>query len=120
MTRSPSTRREALSGNFSILPPITLDAEGTQYIYNIEEEFDLCKKRRFKVPGDKKLYTATVPEGTDYVYVNYPADFKYTPLSYCALLDTTGAFAGYDCPGFELADNASGGKTLKLPVSYLY
>ena len=62
----------------------------------------------------------TVPEGTDYVYVNYPADFKYTPLSYCALLDTTGAVAGYDCPGFELLDNASGGKTPEAPglVSY--
>ncbi len=61
----------------------------------------------------------TVPEGTDYVYVNYPADFKYTPLSYCALFDTTGTVNGYDCPGFELLDNASGGKTLKLPVPYL-
>ena len=96
---------------------ITLDAEGTQYIYNIEESSIYVE--HFKVPGDKKLYTVTVPEGTDYVYVNYPADFKYTPLSYCALLDTTGAVAGYDCPGFELLDNASGGKTLKLPVPYL-
>ena len=96
---------------------ITLDAEGTQYIYNIEESSIYVN--HFQVPGDKKLYTVTVPEGTDYVYVNYPADFKYTPLSYCALLDTTGAIAGYDCPGFELLDNASGGKTLKLPVSYL-
>jgi len=96
---------------------ITLDAEGTQYIYNIEESSIYVE--HFSVPGDKKLYTVTVPEGTDYVYVNYPADFKYTPLSYCALLDTTGAIAGYDCPGFELLDNASGGKTLKLPVSYL-
>ena len=96
---------------------ITLDAEGTQYIYNIEESSIYVE--HFKVPGDKKLYTVTVPEGTDYVYVNYPADFKYTFLSYCALLDTTGAVAGYDCPGFELLDNASGGKTLKLPVPYL-
>lgn len=96
---------------------ITLDAEGTQYIYNIEESSIYVE--HFKVPGDKKLYTVTVPEGTDYVYVNYPADFKYTFLSFCALLDTTGAVAGYDCPGFELLDNASGGKTLKLPVPYL-
>ena len=96
---------------------ITLDEEGTQYIYNIEESS--IHVNHFQVPGDKKLYTVTVPEGTDYVYVNYPADFKYTPLSYCALLDTTGAVTGYDCPGFELLDNASGGKTLKLPVPYL-
>ena len=96
---------------------ITLDEEGTQYIYNIEESSIYVE--HFSVPGDKKLYTVTVPEGTDYVYVNYPADFKYTPLSYCALLDTTGAVAGYDCPGFALLDNTSGGKTLKLPVPYL-
>ena len=96
---------------------ITLDEEGTQYIYNIEESSIYVE--HFSVPGDKKLYTVTVPEGTDYVYVNYPADFKYTFLSYCALLDTTGAVAGYDCPGFALLDNTSGGKTLKLPVPYL-
>lgn len=96
---------------------ITLDAEGTQYIYNIEESSIYVN--HFQVPGNKKLYTVTVPEGTDYVYVNYPADFEHTLLSYCALLDTTGAVAGYDCPGFELLDNASGGKTLKLPVPYL-
>lgn len=96
---------------------ITLDEEGTQYIYNIEESSIYVE--HFSVPGDKKLYTVTVPKGTDYVYVNYPADFEHTLLSYCALLDTTGAVAGYDCPGFELLDNASGGKTLKLPVPYL-
>ena len=96
---------------------ITLDEEGTQYIYNIKESSIYVE--HFSVPGDKKLYTVTVPEGTDYVYVNYPADFKYTPLSYCALFDTTGTVNGYDCPGFELLDNASGGKTLKLPVPYL-
>lgn len=96
---------------------ITLDEEGTQYIYNIEESSIYVE--HFKVPGDKKLYTVTVPKGTDYVYVNYPADFEHTLLNFCALFDTTGAVTGYDCPGFALLDNASGGKTLKLPVPYL-
>ena len=96
---------------------ITLDEEGTEYVYNIEES--LMYVQHFSNAGEKKVYTVTVPAGTDFVYVNYPADFDQNIVEYCALFESSGEVVGYACDGYEVLDNAEGGKTLKLPASYL-
>lgn len=96
---------------------ISLDAEGTDYVYNIEESSMYVQ--HFNNAGDKKLYTVTVPAGTDFVYVNYPADFDQNIVEYCALFESSGEVVGFSCDGYEVLDNAEGGKTLKLPASYL-
>lgn len=96
---------------------ITLDEEGTDYLYHVAASTIYVS--HFNNPGDKKLYTVTVPEGTEFVYVNYPADFEKNIATFCVLFNESGDVTGYDCPGFELLDNADGGKTLKLPASYL-
>ena len=67
---------------------ITLDEEGTEYVYNIEES--LMYVQHFSNAGEKKVYTVTVPAGTDFVYVNYPADFDQNIVEYCALFESSG------------------------------
>ena len=67
---------------------ITLNPAGTEYVYNIAASQMYVK--HFANPGEKKVYTVTVPKGTETVYVTYPADFETNIAEYCALFDADG------------------------------
>lgn len=100
---------------------ISLDAKGTDYLYNIEESSIYVN--HFQVPGDKKVYTVTVPAGTETVYVTYPADFESNILEYCALFDADGNvswgyYAGSDYE-YSVTENEDGSHTIALPVAFL-
>ena len=100
---------------------ITLDEAGTEYVYNIAES--TINVSHFSNPGDKKLYTVTVPEGTQTVYVTYPADFDQTIMEYCAVFDDEGNvswnyYAGSDYE-YKVTQNDDGTTTIALPAAFL-
>ena len=100
---------------------ITLDPEGTDYIYNISESrMDVS---HYANPGEKKVYTVTVPKGTETVYVTYPADFATNIAEYCALFDADGNvswsyYAGSDYQ-YTVTENGDGSRTIALPAAFL-
>ena len=101
---------------------ITLDPEGTDYIYNIAES--KMHVAHFSNPGDKKVYTVTVPKGTETVYVTYPADFDQNILTYCALVNEADGsvswdyYAGSDYE-YTVTENGDGSHTIALPAAFL-
>mgnify|MGYP002516258708 CR=1 FL=1 len=95
---------------------ITLDPEGTEYVYNIAES--KMHVEHFRSAGDKKVYTVTVPAGTETVYVTYPADFDQTIQNSCALFDEEGNVDGYFADGYEVTSNDDGSTTIAVPTKY--
>ena len=100
---------------------ISFDAEGTDYIYNIAES--KMHVAHFNNPGEKKVYTVTVPKGTETVYVAYPADFETNIAEYCALFDADGNvnwsyYAGSDY-NYTVTENGDGSHTIALPAAFL-
>ena len=100
---------------------ITLDETGTNYLYNIAES--TVNVKHFQNPGEKKLYTVTVPKGTDFVYVTYPADMASGILEYCALFTDDGEidwtyYAGSDYE-YTVTQNDDGTCTVKIPAGFL-
>ena len=100
---------------------ITLDPKGTDYIYNIAES--RMNVSHYANPGEKKVYTVTVPKGTETVYVTYPADFETNIAEYCALFDADGNvnwsyYAGSDY-NYTVTENGDGSHTIALPAAFL-
>ena len=100
---------------------ISFDAEGTDYIYHISES--RMNVSHFANPGEKKVYTVTVPKGTETVYVTYPADFKTNIAKYCALFDADGNvnwsyYADSDY-NYTVTENGDGSRTIALPAAFL-
>ncbi len=100
---------------------ITLDETGTNYLYNIAES--TVNVKHFQNPGEKKLYTVTVPKGTDVVYATYPADMASGILEYCALFTDDGEidwtyYAGSDYE-YTVTKNNDGTCTVKIPAGFL-
>ena len=100
---------------------ISFDAEGTDYIYNISES--RMNVSHYANPGEKKVYTVTVPKGTETVYVTYPADFETNIAEYCALFDADGNvnwsyYAGSDY-NYTVTENGDGSHTIALPTAFL-
>ena len=100
---------------------ISFDAEGTDYIYNISES--RMNVSHYENPGEKKVYTVTVPKGTETVYVTYPADFEINIAEYCALFDADGNvnwsyYAGSDY-NYTVTENGDGSRTIALPAAFL-
>lgn len=100
---------------------ISFDAEGTDYIYNISES--RMNVSHYANPGEKKVYTVTVPKGTETVYVTYPADFETNIAEYCALFDADGnvswdyhADSDYE---YTVTGNEDGSHTIALPAAFL-
>ena len=100
---------------------ISFDAEGTDYIYHISES--RMNVSHYENPGEKKVYTVTVPKGTETVYVTYPADFEINIAGYCALFDADGNvnwsyYAGSDY-NYTVTENGDGSRTIALPAAFL-
>ena len=100
---------------------ITLNPEGTDYIYNISES--RMNVSHYENPGEKKVYTVTVPKGTETVYVTYPADFTTNIAKYCALFDADGNvnwsyYADSDY-NYTVTENGDGSRTIALPAAFL-
>ena len=100
---------------------ISFDAEGTDYIYHISES--RMNVSHYENPGEKKVYTVTVPKGTKTVYVTYPADFEINIAEYCALFDADGNvnwsyYAGSDY-NYTVTENGDGSRTIALPAAFL-
>lgn len=100
---------------------ITLDPAGTEYVYNIAASQMYVE--HFANPGEKKVYTVTVPKGTETVYVTYPADFEINIAEYCALFDADGNvnwsyYAGSDY-NYTVTENGDGSRTIALPAAFL-
>lgn len=100
---------------------ITLNPAGTEYVYNIAASQMYVK--HFANPGEKKVYTVTVPKGTETVYVTYPADFETNIAEYCALFDADGNvnwsyYAGSDY-NYTVTENGDGSRTIALPAAFL-
>ncbi len=101
---------------------ITLDPAGTDYIYNIAES--KMHVAHFNNPGDKKVYTVTVPKGTETVYVTYPADFDQNILAYCALVNEADGSVSWDYHAgsdyeYTVTENGDGSHTIALPAAFL-
>ncbi len=100
---------------------ITLNPAGTEYVYNIAASQMYVE--HFANPGEKKVYTVTVPKGTETVYVTYPADFEINIAEYCALFDADGNvnwsyYAGSDY-NYTVTENGDGSRTIALPAAFL-
>ena len=100
---------------------ISLDPEGTDYLYHIAES--TMEVAHYKTPGEKKVYTVTVPKGTETVYVTYPADFEINIAAFCALFNADGEvdwsyYAGSDYE-YTVTENGDGSHTLALPAAFL-
>ena len=95
---------------------ISFDAEGTDYIYHISESRMYVE--HFQSAGDKKLYTVTVPKGTETVYVTYPADFDKTILDYTVTFNESGSVVGYSVDGYAVTRNDDGSTTIAVPTQY--
>lgn len=100
---------------------ISFDAEGTDYIYHISES--RMNVSHYENPGEKKVYTVTVPKGTETVYVTYPADFTTNIAKYCALFDADGNvnwsyYADSDY-NYTVTENGDGSRTIALPAAFL-
>ena len=129
---APATARVTVGGGAKPFDPneyykdfdfasISLDAEGTDYLYHIAES--TMKVAHFANPGEKKVYTVTVPKGTETVYVTYPADFETNIAAYCALFNADGEvdwsyYAGSDYE-YTVTENGDGSHTLALPAAFL-
>lgn len=96
---------------------ITLDEAGTDYLYNVEE--GVVNVQGYMNNGEKKVYTVTVPEGTEFVYVTYPADFAETIVEYCAFFNKEGEENwSLSSSDYAVIENEDGTHTLKLPAAY--
>ena len=95
---------------------ISFDAEGTDYIYHISES--RMNVSHFANPGEKKVYTVTVPKGTKTVYVTYPADFDKTILDYTVTFNESGSVVGYSVDGYAVTQNDDGSTTIAVPTQY--
>ena len=129
---APATARVTVGGGAKPFDPneyykdfdfasITLDAEGTDYLYHIAES--TMEVAHYNNPGEKKVYTVTVPKGTETVYVTYPADFEINIAEYCALFNANGEvdwsyYAGSDY-AYTVTENGDGSHTLALPAAFL-
>lgn len=129
---APATARVTVGGGAKPFDPneyykdfdfasISLDAEGTDYLYHIAES--TMEVAHYKNPGEKKVYTVTVPKGTETVYVTYPADFEINIAEYCALFNANGEvdwsyYAGSDY-AYTVTENGDGSHTLALPAAFL-
>lgn len=129
---APATARVTVGGGAKPFDPsayykdfdfasISLDAEGTDYLYHIAKS--TMKVAHFSNPGEKKVYTVTVPKGTETVYVTYPADFEINIAEGCALFDANGEvdlvyYAGSDYE-YTVTENKDGSHTLALPAAFL-
>lgn len=129
---APATARVTVGGGAKPFDPneyykdfdfasVSLDAEGTDYLYHIAES--TMEVAHFSNPGEKKVYTVTVPKGTETVYVTYPADFETNIAAYCALFNANGEvdwsyYAGSDYE-YTVTENGDGSHTLALPAAFL-
>ena len=129
---APATARVTVGGGAKPFDPneyykdfdfasITLDEAGTDYLYHIAES--TMEVAHFSNPGEKKVYTVTVPKGTETVYVTYPADFEINIAAYCALFNADGEvdwsyYAGSDYE-YTVTENGDGSHTLALPAAFL-
>lgn len=129
---APATARVTVGGGAKPFDPneyykdfdfasISLDAEGTDYLYHIAES--TMEVAHYNNPGEKKVYTVTVPKGTETVYVTYPADFGINIAAYCALFNANGEvdwsyYAGSDYE-YTVTENGDGSHTLALPAAFL-
>ena len=129
---APATARVTVGGGAKPFDPstyykdfdfasVSLDAEGTDYLYHIAES--TMEVAHYSNPGEKKLYTVTVPKGTETVYVTYPADFEINIAAFCALFNANGEvdwsyYAGSDYE-YTVTENGDGSHTLALPAAFL-
>ena len=129
---APATARVTVGGGAKPFDPstyykdfdfasVSLDAEGTDYLYHIAES--TMEVAHYSNPGEKKLYTVTVPKGTETVYVTYPADFGINIAAFCALFNADGEvdwsyYAGSDYE-YTVTENGDGSHTLALPAAFL-
>ena len=129
---APATARVTVGGGAKPFDPseyykdfdfasVSLDAEGTDYLYHIAES--TMEVAHYKTPGEKKVYTVTVPKGTETVYVTYPADFEINIAAFCALFNANGEvdwsyYAGSDYE-YTVTENGDGSHTLALPAAFL-
>ena len=129
---APATARVTVGGGAKPFDPneyykdfdfasVSLDAEGTDYLYHIAES--TMEVAHYSNPGEKKVYTVTVPKGTETVYVTYPADFGTNIAAYCALFNADGEvdwsyYAGSDYE-YTVTENGDGSHTLALPAAFL-
>ena len=129
---APATARVTVGGGAKPFDPneyykdfdfasVSLDAEGTDYLYHIAES--TMEVAHYNNPGEKKVYTVTVPKGTETVYVTYPADFGINIAAYCALFNADGEvdwsyYAGSDYE-YTVTENGDGSHTLALPAAFL-
>lgn len=129
---APATARVTVGGGAKPFDPneyykdfdfasVSLDAEGTDYLYHIAES--TMEVAHYSNPGEKKVYTVTVPKGTETVYVTYPADFEINIAAYCALFNADGEvdwsyYAGSDYE-YTVTENGDGSHTLALPAAFL-
>lgn len=129
---APATARVTVGGGAKPFDPstyykdfdfasISLDAEGTDYLYHIAES--TMEVAHYSNPGEKKVYTVTVPKGTETVYVTYPADFGTNIAAFCALFNADGEVdwsyhAGSDYE-YTVTENGDGSHTLALPAAFL-
>ena len=129
---APATARVTVGGGAKPFDPstyykdfdfasVSLDAEGTDYLYHIAES--TMEVEHYSNPGEKKLYTVTVPKGTETVYVTYPADFGINIAAFCALFNANGevdwsyhADSDYE---YTVTENGDGSHTLALPAAFL-
>ena len=129
---APATARVTVGGGAKPFDPgtyykdfdfasVSLDAEGTDYLYHIAES--TMEVAHYSNPGEKKVYTVTVPKGTETVYVTYPADFEINIAAFCALFNANGEVdwsyhAGSDYE-YTVTENGDGSHTLALPAAFL-
>ena len=129
---APATARVTVGGGAKPFDPstyykdfdfasVSLDAEGTDYLYHIAES--TMEVAHYSNPGEKKVYTVTVPKGTETVYVTYPADFGTNIAAFCALFNADGEVdwsyhAGSDYE-YTVTENGDGSHTLALPAAFL-
>lgn len=129
---APATARVTVGGGAKPFDPstyykdfdfasVSLDAEGTDYLYHIAES--TMEVAHYSNPGEKKVYTVTVPKGTETMYVTYPADFGTNIAAFCALFNADGevdwsyhAGSNYE---YTVTENGDGSHTLALPAAFL-
>lgn len=129
---APATARVTVGGGAKPFDPstyykdfdfasVSLDAEGMDYLYHIAES--TMEVAHYSNPGEKKVYTVTVPKGTETVYVTYPADFGTNIAAFCALFNADGevdwsyhAGSNYE---YTVTENGDGSHTLALPAAFL-
>ena len=129
---APATARVTVGGGAKPFDPstyykdfdfasVSLDAEGTDYLYHIAES--TMEVAHYSNPGEKKVYTVTVPKGTETVYVTYPADFEINIAAFCALFNANGEvdWSYYASSDYEytVTENGDGSHTLALPAAFL-